>query len=68
MWKEDCDFQVCLCGLAGPFKPAKQICTFLVVVLHISAPNTAQTPEKGPRMEDSRLGDERDPSGYSILI
>lgn len=45
-------------------KPAKQICTFLVVVLCISASNTAQTPEKGPRIEDSKLGDEHDPSGY----
>lgn len=45
-------------------KPAKQICIFLVVVLCISAPNTAQTPKKRPRIEDSRLGDARDPSGY----
>lgn len=49
-------------------KPAKQICTFLVVALHISAPNIAQTPEKGLRIEDSRLGDEHDSSGYSLLM
>ena len=54
-------------GPSYPQPPAQQNCTSLVVALHISAPNAAETLEKGPRMEDLRLNDERDPSSYSLL-
>lgn len=33
--------------------PAEQNCASLAVALHICASNAAQTPQKGPRMEDS---------------